>query len=43
METKERENTNTRPRRANVGKWFERLRMKSVGKIFDTKFTTRTW
>ena len=42
METKELENTNTRPRRANAGKWVERLEMNFGGKTYDTQFTIRT-
>ena len=32
LETKEHENTNTRPRRANIGKGVDRLEMKFGGK-----------
>ena len=42
LETKERENTNTSPRRANAGKGFDRLEMKFGGKTCDTQFTTST-
>ena len=42
METKERENTNTSPRRANAGKGVERLEMKFGGKTYDTQFATST-
>ena len=42
METKECENTNTRPRSANAGKWVERLEMKFRGKTYDTQFITNT-
>ena len=42
LETNERENTNTSPRRANVGKGVERLKMKFGGKTYDTQFTTST-
>ena len=42
METKERENTKTRRRRANTGKRSESLEMKFGGKTYDTQFTTST-
>ena len=42
LETNEREKKNTRPRRANAGKWVERLEMNLGGKTYDTQFTTRT-
>ena len=42
LETKEHENTNTRPRRANVGKGVDRLEMKFGGGKYDTQFTTST-
>ena len=42
MKTKERENTNTRPRMDNVGKGVERLEIKFGGKTYDTQFTTST-
>ena len=42
MESKERENTNTRPIRANAGKGVERLEMKFGRKTYDTQFTTIT-
>ena len=42
METKERENTNTSPRRANAGKGFDRLEIKFGEETYDTKFTTST-
>ena len=40
METKERENTNTRPKRANAGKGVERLEIKFRGKKYGTQFTS---
>ena len=36
IETKERENTNTRPRRDNTGKGVERLNMNFRGEVYDT-------
>ena len=39
METKERKNTNTIPKRANSGKGVECLKMRLLGKLYDTKFT----
>ena len=42
LETKERKNTNTIPRRANTRKGVERLKMKFGGKTYDTPFTTIT-
>ena len=42
LETKERENTNTIPRRANAGKMVECLEMKFGGKTYDTQLSTRT-
>ena len=42
METKEHENTNTRPKGANVGKGVDRLEMKFGGGKYDTQFTTST-
>ena len=39
METKERENTNTRPRSANAGKRVERLKMNFGVKTYDNQFT----
>ena len=42
LETKEQENTNTRPRRANSGKGVERPEMKFGGKTYDTQFTNST-
>ena len=42
MVNKEHENTNTIPNRANSGKGVDCLEMKFGGKIYDTKFTTRT-
>ena len=42
METKERENTNTRPRMVNAGKGVDCLEMKFGGKTYYTKFTTST-
>ena len=36
METKERENANTRPRRANSVKGVEHLELKFGGKKYDT-------
>ena len=42
MKTKERENTNTRPRRDNTKKGIERLDMKFGGKTYDTQLTTST-
>ena len=40
LETKECENTNTRPRRSNTRKGVERLEMDFGGKTYDTQFTT---
>ena len=40
METKEHEDTKTRPRRPNTGKGVERLEMKFGGKKYDTQFTS---
>ena len=40
METKEHEDTKTRPRRLNTGKGVERLEMKFGGKKYDTQFTS---
>ena len=40
METKKRENKNTRPIRSNTGKGVERLEMNFRGKTYDTQFTT---
>ena len=40
METKERENTNTRPRRAKAVNGVERLEMKFGRKTCHTQFTT---
>ena len=40
METKERENTNTRPRWINAKKAVEHLEMKFWGETYDTQFTT---
>ena len=40
METKDSENMNTRPIRANTGKGVERLEMKFGGKKYDTQFTS---
>ena len=40
METKERKNMITRPRKANVGKCVEHLEMKFVGNKYDTEFTS---
>ena len=40
LETKDRENKNTSPRRVNSGKGVERLEMNSGGKTYDTQFTT---
>ena len=42
LETKDRENTNTSPRRANARNGVERLGMKFGGKEYDTQFTTST-
>ena len=42
LETKERENTNTRPRRDNAGKGVERLEIKFGGKTYDTQFSAST-
>ena len=42
MRNNERENTNTRPRRSNAGKWVEILEMNFGGKTYDTQFTTST-
>ena len=42
METKESENTNTRPGRANAGKRVDRLEMKFGGESYNTQFTTST-
>ena len=42
LETEERENTNTRKRRANAGKGVERLEMKFGWETYDTQFTTIT-
>ena len=42
LETKKRENTNTRPRRANTGKGVECLKMNFGGKTYDNKLTTST-
>ena len=39
METKERENTATIPRRVNGGKGVERLQIKFVGNKYYTQFT----
>ena len=38
MEPKERENTKTRPIRANTGKGVESLEMNFVGNKYDTQF-----
>ena len=40
METKERENMNTIPRRVNSGKDVDHLKMKFGGKKYDTHFTS---
>ena len=40
METKEHENTNTRPRMTNTGKGVESLDMKLRGKKYDTQLTS---
>ena len=40
METKGRENTITRPRRANTGKVIDSLDIKFGGKKYDTQFTS---
>ena len=42
METKEIENTNIRPRKANYRKEVDRVKIKSRGKTYDTQFTTST-
>ena len=42
LETKERENKNTSPRRSNTGKWVERLKMKFGGKTYGTQLKTST-
>ena len=42
LETKERENTNTRPRRDNSGKGVERLEIKFGGKTYDTQLSAST-
>ena len=42
LDSKEFENTNTRPKRANTEKGVERLKIKFGGKINYTQFTTRT-
>ena len=42
LETKEPENTNTRPRRANAVKGVEHLKMKYREKTYDTQFTNST-
>ena len=39
METKERKNTNTRPRTYNTGKCVDCLEIKFGGKKSDTQFT----
>ena len=39
METKDHENTNTRPRTANSVKYVDNLEMKFGGKKYDTQFT----
>ena len=38
IETKECENTSTITRRSNIGKIFEHLDMKFVGKTYSTQF-----
>ena len=40
IETKERENRNKMPRRANSGKGADRLNMKFGGSKYDTQFTS---
>ena len=40
METKEHENTNTRPRRANAGKCVDRTGMNFGGLKYDTQFAS---
>ena len=42
LETKQRKNTNTRPRRANTGKGVEHCEMKFGGGKYDTQFATST-
>ena len=42
LETKERENTNTGPIKANAGKLVERLKMNFGGETYDTQSTTST-
>ena len=39
METKDHSSMNTRPRRANTGKYVELLKMKFGGYKHDTQFT----
>ena len=40
METKQRENTNTNPRRQNAGKVVKHLQMKFGGKKYNNQFTS---
>ena len=40
MDTKDRKNTNTIPRRVNAGRGVERLNIKFGGKKYDTQFTS---